>query len=60
MEEKYTYEQVYWLDIGGTAGPRVTDVTGTPQGNLTAAGELPDDRARGGQSLLDTFVVAQL
>ena len=41
MEEKYTYEQVYWLDIGGTAGPRVIDVTGTPQGNLTAPTSYP-------------------
>ena len=34
MDQKYTDERVYWLDIGGTAGPRITDVDATPQGNL--------------------------
>ena len=35
FQEKYTDEQVYWLDIGGTAGPRIVDLDATPQGNLT-------------------------
>jgi len=35
MDQKYTDERVYWLDIGGTAGPRITDIDATPQGNLT-------------------------
>ncbi|MCU0500808.1 MAG: C25 family cysteine peptidase [Anaerolineae bacterium] len=35
MDQKYTAERVYWLDIGGTAGPRISDVDATPQGNLT-------------------------
>jgi hypothetical protein len=35
MDQKYTDERVYWLDIGGTAGPRIPDVDATPQGNLT-------------------------
>ena len=41
MEEKYTDEQVYWLDTGGAAGPRVIDVTGAPQGNLTPPASYP-------------------
>ncbi len=35
MEEKYTDERVYWLDMGGAAGPRMGVVDATPQGNLT-------------------------
>ena len=35
FQEKYTDERVYWLDIGGTAGPRIADVDATPQGDLT-------------------------
>ena len=35
MDQKYTDERVYWLDIGGTAGPRIQDIDATPQGNLT-------------------------
>ena len=35
FQEKYTDERVYWLDIGGTAGPRIVDVDATPQGDLT-------------------------
>ena len=35
FEEKYTDERVYWLDIGGAAGPRIADVDATPQGDLT-------------------------
>jgi hypothetical protein len=35
FQEKYTDERVYWLDIGGTAGPRIADVDATPLGDLT-------------------------
>ena len=42
FQEKYTDERVYWLDIGGTAGPRIADVDATPQGDLT-----PPQRCRG-------------
>ncbi len=35
MEEKYTDERVYWLDIGDEPGPRITEVDATPQGDLT-------------------------
>ena len=35
FQEKYTDERVYWLDIGGTAGPRIAAVDATPQGDLT-------------------------
>ena len=35
FQEKYTDERVYWLDIGGTAGPRIVDVDAAPQGTLT-------------------------
>ena len=31
MEEKYTDERVYWLDIGGAAGPRIADLAAVPQ-----------------------------
>ena len=42
MEEKYTDERVYWLDIGGTPGPRVVDVAGLPpQGDLTPPTSFP-------------------
>ena len=41
MEEKYTDEQVYWLDIGGATGLRVTDVPAAPQGNLTPPTSYP-------------------
>jgi hypothetical protein len=34
FEEKYTDERVYWLDIGGTPGPRIAEVDATPQGDL--------------------------
>ena len=60
MEEKYTDEQVYWLDIGGAAGPRGDRCDRHAAGEPDRAGELPDDRARRGQSLLDNFVVARL
>lgn len=35
MEQKYTDERVYWLEIGGAAGPRVPDVDATPAYTLT-------------------------
>ena len=35
MEEKYTDERVYWLDIGGAPGPRISALDAAPQGNLT-------------------------
>ncbi len=35
MEQKYTDERVYWLDIGGTPGPRVAEAVVTPVGDLT-------------------------
>jgi hypothetical protein len=41
MDQKYTDERVYWLDIGGTAGPRISDVDATPQGNLTPPTDFP-------------------
>ncbi len=33
MEQKYTDERVYWLDMGDAAGPRILDTAATPQGN---------------------------
>jgi hypothetical protein len=35
MDQKYTDERAYWLDIGGAAGPRITSQDATPQFNLT-------------------------
>jgi Peptidase family C25 len=37
QEEKYTDERVYWLDIGGTPGLRITDINAAPrpEENLT-------------------------
>lgn len=35
MDQKYTDERVYWLDMGGTAGPRMATLDATPQGNIT-------------------------
>ena len=35
MDQKYTDERVYWLDTGGTAGPRMTSVDATPQFDRT-------------------------
>lgn len=34
MDQKYTHERVYWLDIGGTAGPRIAEIDATPDGSL--------------------------
>ena len=41
MDQKYTAERVYWLDIGGTPGPRIPNVDATPQGNLTPPADFP-------------------
>ncbi len=35
FQEKYTDERVYWLEAGGTAGPRIADVDATPREDLT-------------------------
>ena len=35
MDQKYTDENVYWLDFGGTPGPRIPEVSAAPQNNLT-------------------------
>ena len=35
MDQKYTDERVYWLDTGGSAGPRMAVQDATPLGNLT-------------------------
>ena len=41
FQEKYTDERVYWLNIGGPAGPRIAEVDATPHGDLV----LPQDVA---------------
>jgi hypothetical protein len=43
MEEKYTDESVYWLDIGGPSGPQISDVDAAPrpEENLTPPSEFP-------------------
>lgn len=41
MDQKYTDERVYWLDIGGTAGPRIKTVDATPHGDLTPPTDFP-------------------
>ena len=35
MQQKYTDERVYWLEIGGAPGLRIPDVDATPRGDLT-------------------------
>ncbi len=35
MDQKYTDERVYWLDIGGAAGPRMAAVDATPRYDRT-------------------------
>ena len=35
MDQKYTDERVYWLDIGGSAGPPMAVQDAAPLGNLT-------------------------
>ncbi len=42
MQQKYTDERVYWLDIGGAAGPRVADVPAAPQNNLQPPTDFPE------------------
>lgn len=39
MDQKYTDERVYWLEIGGAAGPRIVSVDAAPEG----AGPVPSD-----------------
>lgn len=51
MDQKYTDERVYWLDIGGAPGPRILDVDATPQGNLTPPTNF-GDTVRAEESLL--------
>jgi hypothetical protein len=51
FQEKYTDERVYWLDIGGTAGPRIADVDATPHGDLTP----PQDVAATVHAEVDTL-----
>ena len=52
FQEKYTDERVYWLDIGGTAGPRIADVDATPHGDLTP----PQDVAATVHAELDAII----
>ena len=35
QDEKYTDENVYWLEIGGDAGPRILDINAQPDHTLT-------------------------
>ena len=42
MLQKYTDENVYWLEIGGTAGPRIAEVDAAPTGDLTAPAHFTD------------------
>jgi len=51
FQEKYTDERVYWLEAGGTAGPRITDLDATPQGDLTP----PQDVAATVHAEVDTI-----
>ena len=41
MDQKYTDENVYWLDFGGAPGPRIADVDATPQGDLVPPASFP-------------------
>lgn len=41
MEQKYTDERVYWLEVGGEASPRVASFDATPQGDLTPPADFP-------------------
>ncbi len=41
MEQKYTDERVYWLEVGGTAGPRIAEVDAAPIGDLTPPADFP-------------------
>lgn len=41
MAEKYTDENVYWLDIGGAPGPRIPEIDATPTGALTPPADFP-------------------
>lgn len=50
MEQKYSDERVYWLDIGGEPGPRIPDVDAAPQGDPSLRSE-PALSATQGQAL---------
>ncbi len=41
MQQKYTDERVYWLEIGGAPGPRIPDVDATPHRDLTPPADFP-------------------
>lgn len=41
MEEKYTDERVYWLDLGGAAGPRIASLDAAPQGDPAPPTDFP-------------------
>ncbi len=41
MEQKYTDERVYWLEIGGAAGPRMAEIDAAPLGDLTPPADFP-------------------
>jgi hypothetical protein len=41
MDEKYTDERVYWLDIGGAAGRRVVDLAARPKNDLVPPASFP-------------------
>lgn len=41
MEQKYTDENVYWLEVGGPAGPRIADIDAAPHGDLTPPTDFP-------------------
>jgi hypothetical protein len=42
MDQKYTDERVYWLDVGGPAGLRIPDVDATPAYTLTPPADFPE------------------
>ncbi len=42
MQQKYTDENVYWLEIGGAAGPRIAEMDAMPVGDLTAQEHFTD------------------
>ena len=49
FQEKHTDERVYWLEIGGAAGPRIADADATPQRGSHAAAGRGSHRTRGGR-----------
>lgn len=44
MEEKYTDERVYWLEIGGAPGPRIAALDAAPAGDLTPPADVATTR----------------